>query len=62
MAALARALWCTPHARWAAPGDIVIVAAFAQIEEAAARRHSPAVVHVDAHNRQRHGFPLRQAV
>jgi len=45
-----------------APGDIVIVAAFAQMEEAAARRHSPAVIHVDAHNRQRHGFPLKQAV
>ena len=44
------------------PGDIVIVAAFAQMEEAAARRHSPAVVHVDERNRQRQGFPLRQAV
>jgi aspartate 1-decarboxylase len=33
-----------------APGDIVIVAAFAPMEEAEARRHVPTVVYVDAHN------------
>jgi aspartate 1-decarboxylase len=45
-----------------APGDIVIVATFTQMDEAAARRHSPAVVYVDERNRQRTGFQLRQVV
>jgi aspartate 1-decarboxylase len=36
-----------------ARGDIVIVAAFGQMDEAAARRHIPRVVHVDAANRPR---------
>ena len=44
------------------PGDIVIVATFTQMDEAAARRHSPAVVYVDERNRQRTGFHLRQVV
>ncbi|MGH7812684.1 MAG: aspartate 1-decarboxylase [Candidatus Binataceae bacterium] len=34
-----------------APGDIVIIAAFGQMDEAEARRHEPTVVYVDAHNR-----------
>ena len=33
------------------PGDIIIVAAFADIDEAAARNHSPRVVFVDERNR-----------
>lgn len=35
------------------PGDIVIVATFAQMNEAEARRHRPTVVHVDSSNRPR---------
>lgn len=34
-------------------GDIIIVATFAQMEEAQARRHVPTVVHVDSRNRPR---------
>ncbi len=33
------------------PGDIVIIAAFTWMDEAAARRHEPKVVFVDEHNR-----------
>jgi aspartate 1-decarboxylase len=33
------------------PGDLVIIAAFAEMEEAEARRHRPTVVRVDAKNR-----------
>jgi aspartate 1-decarboxylase len=35
------------------PGDLVIIAAFTWLEEAAARRHEPKVVFVDARNRIR---------
>jgi aspartate 1-decarboxylase len=34
-------------------GDIVIIATFAPMDEARARRHKPTVVHVDEHNRLR---------
>ena len=37
-------------ARKGAPGDIVIVASFGQMEEAEARRHEPTVVYVNADN------------
>ncbi len=35
------------------PGDLVIIAAFTWLEEAAARKHAPKVVFVDEHNRIR---------
>ncbi len=35
------------------PGDIIIVATFAPMDEAAAGRHQPTVIHVDEHNRPR---------
>jgi aspartate 1-decarboxylase len=35
------------------PGDLVIVAAFADMDEAEARQHKPVVVHVDEKNRIR---------
>jgi len=35
------------------PGDVVIVATFAPMDEAKARRHVPTVVHVDERNRPR---------
>lgn len=35
------------------PGDIIIVATFAPMDEAGARRCSPKVIHVDEHNRPR---------
>jgi aspartate 1-decarboxylase len=35
------------------PGDLVIVAAFADMDEAEARRHKPVVIHVDEKNRIR---------
>jgi aspartate 1-decarboxylase len=35
------------------PGDLVIIAAFTWLDEAAARRHEPKVVFVDAQNRIR---------
>ncbi|HVN89947.1 MAG TPA: aspartate 1-decarboxylase [Candidatus Binataceae bacterium] len=35
------------------PGDIIIVASFAPMDEANARRHQPRVIHVDEHNRPR---------
>ena len=34
-------------------GDIIIVATFAPMDEAKARRHVPTVIHVDEHNRPR---------
>jgi aspartate 1-decarboxylase len=37
----------------ARPGDLVIIAAFAWMDEAAARRHEPKVVFVDGRNRIR---------
>ncbi len=40
-------------ARLVSPGDLVIIAAFAWMEEAAARCHEPKVVFVDEHNRVR---------
>ena len=36
-----------------APGDIIIVATFSQMDETEARAHVPVVVHVDARNRRR---------
>jgi aspartate 1-decarboxylase len=41
------------------PGDIVIVATFAPMDESKARRHTPTVIHVDDRNRPR---DLRLAV
>ena len=35
------------------PGDIIIVAAFAPMDEARARRHTPRIVHVDERNQVR---------
>ncbi len=35
------------------PGDIIIVATFAPMDEASARRCSPKVIHVDENNRPR---------
>jgi aspartate 1-decarboxylase len=35
------------------PGDIIIVATFAPMDEASARRHTPIVIHVDEQNRPR---------
>lgn len=35
------------------PGDIIIVAAFAPMDEARARRHTPRIVHVDERNQIR---------
>ena len=35
------------------PGDLVIIAAFTWLEDAAARRHEPKVVFVDEQNRDR---------
>lgn len=32
------------------PGDLVIIASYAEYEEAEVRRHQPKVVHVDEHN------------
>ena len=48
------------------PGDLIIIAAFTWLEEAAARRHEPKVVFVDADNRIREkraevAGPLRAA-
>ena len=33
------------------PGDIVIIATFTEMDDAAARAHRPKIIHVDAHNR-----------
>jgi len=38
-------------ARKAQPGDLVIIATFAWLEEQSARQHNPRVVQVDAQNR-----------
>lgn len=35
----------------AAPGDLVIIAAYAELDAAEARRHSPRLVYVDGDNR-----------
>jgi len=43
-------------ARKAQPGDLVIIATFALLEEQSARQHNPRVVQVDAQNR-----PISQA-
>lgn len=40
-----------PAARWAEPGDLVIVIAYALVEEEEARRLRPRVVRVDSRNR-----------
>ena len=37
------------------PGDLVIIATYAEMEDAEARRHEPRVVFVDAKNRARKG-------
>jgi aspartate 1-decarboxylase len=42
------------------PGDVIIVATFAPMDETSARRHRPTVVHVDEHNRIREA-PLSKA-
>jgi len=38
-------------ARLVQPGDLVIVVAYAQMDEAEARAHKPTVLQLDAHNR-----------
>jgi aspartate 1-decarboxylase len=40
-------------AHLAHPGDLVIVATFTQLDDAAARAHRPKVILVDGHNRVR---------
>src|SRR5262249_8863674 len=42
-------------AHLAHPGDVVIIAAFTLLDDAAARAHQPRVVFVDEHNRVRPG-------
>lgn len=42
-------------AHLAGPGDLVIVATFTELDEAAARTHRPRIVLVDEHNRIRRG-------
>lgn len=42
-------------AHLASPGDLIIIATFTEMDEAAARTHRPRVVFVDAHNRIRKG-------
>jgi len=49
-------------ARRAAVGDLVIIAAYAQVHEDRIARHEPQLVFVDAHNRQtalRHHVPTQ---
>jgi len=49
-------------ARRAAVGDLVIIAAYAQVHEDQVARHEPQLVFVDAHNRQtalRHHVPTQ---
>jgi L-aspartate-alpha-decarboxylase len=51
-------------ARRASVGDLVIIAAFAQLSEAQVQGHEPQLVFVDAHNRQvglRHHVPTQAA-
>lgn len=50
-------------ARRAAVGDLLIIAAFAQVPEDQVKAHTPQLVFVDAHNRQtqlRHHVPTQQ--
>ncbi|HUN58457.1 MAG TPA: aspartate 1-decarboxylase [Candidatus Binataceae bacterium] len=47
-------------ARRGTPGDIIIVATFAPMDEVRARRHVPTVVLVDEHNRPR-SLPVHAA-
>jgi aspartate 1-decarboxylase len=37
------------------PGDLVIIASFAQLDEDEARRHRPRIILVDEHNQRRAG-------
>lgn len=49
-------------ARRAAVGDLLIIAAFAQVSEERVATHQPQLVFVDAHNRQtelRHAVPMQ---
>jgi aspartate 1-decarboxylase len=49
-------------ARKAAPGDLLIIASFAQMDEAEAARHTPCLVYVDGKNRitrTGHGIPAQ---
>jgi aspartate 1-decarboxylase len=53
-------------AHLAQPGDLIIIATFAEMEDEAARRHRPRILHVDANNRIRStadelGGPQRRA-
>lgn len=51
-------------ARKAAPGDLLIIAAYAQYDEAELARFEPRLVYVDARNRvlnQRHKIPVQLA-
>ncbi len=41
-------------ARMGAPGDLVIILTYADMEDEAARRYQPKLVHVDARNRPKH--------
>jgi aspartate 1-decarboxylase len=41
------------------PGDLVIVATFTLLDEAAARKHQPKIVLVDHHNQVRHDQPAQ---
>lgn len=50
-------------ARRAAVGDLIIIAAFAQLHDDHVAKHSPQLVFVDAHNKQtavRHQVPTQQ--
>lgn len=50
-------------ARRAAVGDLIIIAAFAQLHDDHVAKHSPRLVFVDAHNKQtavRHQVPTQQ--
>jgi aspartate 1-decarboxylase len=50
-------------ARLVHPGDLVIIIAYGQLDDAEARRHVPRVVFVDAHNRiAGHGEDLAAAL
>ncbi|MBP7933913.1 MAG: aspartate 1-decarboxylase [Phycisphaerae bacterium] len=40
-----------PAARMGVPGDQLIIISYCQLDDAAARRHKPIVVHVDGANR-----------
>lgn len=45
-------------AHLAQPGDLLIVATFTELEDAAARQHQPIIILVDEHNRRRSEPPL----